>query len=89
MEDEGKVFSLDAGRQFDTKKSTAVVQGNHEESSSCENGRSLRVELSEVLLGPLVNAFRVDSTLGSKEDHALSLLFRHFYKLFKNQPNLY
>jgi hypothetical protein len=56
MEDEGNIFGLNSGGKFDFKKGSAKVEGYNEEGGRGGNGRSLGIQLCEILLSPLVHS---------------------------------
>ena len=78
MEDVGDVFCEDAGGEFYFEEGASEIESYDEESGSCGDGRSLGIELLEVLLGPLVYSVRVYSWLGLQPRVLFSFLFLHF-----------
>ena len=57
VENEGEVLVEDTGWEFDAKESAAIVEGDNEEGGCSGEERGFWVELGEVLLAPLVDAF--------------------------------
>ena len=61
MEDEREVFILDASWKFDLEECAAIIESNDEEGGCGCDWWGLGVELLEIVFGPLIDSFGIDS----------------------------